>query len=188
MPRRLAFTGAYAAELLDYDPPAPEPDQVRIRTTWASGKIGTTAAIFDNSAFRDHIFDTELRLFLDSPGADSIPTPQNPSNSGTTGVGVVEAVGANVTRLRVGETVFGYMDIREVNTRPVRLHANLHVVVDNPLHGHQDFHGRPLPFSWSARPGPAGAWLLPRFLASLRRGKQGKNDPRPPGDAASAHC
>lgn len=118
MPRRLAFTGAYAAELLDYDPPAPEPDQVRIRTTWASGKIGTTAAIFDNSAFRDHVFDTDMRLFLDSPGSASVPTPQNPSNSGTTGVGVVEAVGANVTRLNVGETVFGYMDIREVNLSP----------------------------------------------------------------------
>lgn len=118
MPRRLAFTGAYAADLLDYEPPALEPDQVRIRTTWASGKIGTTAAIFDNSAFRDHVFDTEMRLFLDSPGAASVPTPQSPSNSGTTGVGVVEAVGANVTRLNVGETVFGYMDIREINTSP----------------------------------------------------------------------
>jgi threonine dehydrogenase-like Zn-dependent dehydrogenase len=115
MPRRLAFTGAYAADLLDYEPPPLEPEQLRVRTAWASGKIGTTAAIFDSRAFRDKRFDPNLRIFLDDPGNSTVPTPENPSNSGTTGVGVVEEVGAAVTRFKPGDTVFGYMDIREVN-------------------------------------------------------------------------
>ncbi len=115
MPKRLAFTGAYAAELLDYEPQPLEPEQLLVRTTWASGKVGTTAAIFDSRAFRDKRFDPDLRIFLDEPGNSIVPTADNPSNSGTTGVGVVEAIGSAVTRFKPGDVVFGYMDIREVN-------------------------------------------------------------------------
>src|SRR5690606_28301005 len=45
-----------------------------------------------------------------------MPSRENPWNSGTTGVGVITEVGEGVSRWRVGDQVFGLMDVRESNT------------------------------------------------------------------------
>ena len=113
MPRRLAITGPYQVEILDYAEPLLEAHQVRVKTELASGKHGTTFAMFDGRAFRGQTFDQEMRLFLPD---DAPPTGrQGPHNSGTSGVGVVVEVGPDVTRWRAGDRVLGHMDIRETN-------------------------------------------------------------------------
>ena len=51
MPKRLAWTDKFKAEILEYEEPALESKQVRIKMTSASGKHGTTFAMFDGGVF-----------------------------------------------------------------------------------------------------------------------------------------
>jgi hypothetical protein len=39
------------------------------------------------------------------------------------------------------ERVHRHLHVRKIDPAPVRLHANLHVVVDHALHGHEHLHG-----------------------------------------------
>jgi threonine dehydrogenase-like Zn-dependent dehydrogenase len=116
MPYRLAITGRYEVQVLPYDEPPLQPGQVRVRTEWASGKHGTTTALFEGGAFGGQHFDQETRLFFPAdeqpPGG---PSPAAPWNAGTTGVGTVIEVGPQVTRWKAGDRVFGLMDVRETN-------------------------------------------------------------------------
>lgn len=118
MPRRLAITGPYRAEFLTYDHAPLAPKQVRVRTELASGKIGTTTAIFDNRTFGGQVFDPAMRIFVpdDSGNTQHGPRPDAPWPMGTTAVGVVTEIGAEVTRVGVGDRVFGLMDVSETNT------------------------------------------------------------------------
>ncbi len=116
MPRRLAFTGSYQIEILEYDEAPLQPHEVRIRTELASGKHGTTSGMFDGRTFADHVFDQDMRLFVEQPGAlPPVASREHPWNTGTTGVGVVTEVGAEVAQFSVGDRVFGLMDVRESN-------------------------------------------------------------------------
>lgn len=115
MPKRLAFVGLFEAALLDYEEPALQPNEVRVKTAWASGKHGTTTAMFDGGAFQGQTFDLEQRVFVPSDATPRVPTPDAPWNSGTTGVGTVIEVGPEVTAWKAGDEVFGLMDIRETN-------------------------------------------------------------------------
>ena len=116
MPRRLAITGPYAVEVLDYQDPALAPHEVLVETEIASGKHGTTFGMFDGRTFQGQRFDPEMRLF--TPKEDE-PVPMTgagaPHGTGTTGVGRVSAVGPEVTRWQAGDQVFGFMDVRETN-------------------------------------------------------------------------
>src|SRR5262245_45540724 len=117
MPLRLAFVAPYQAAVLDYEESPLQPQQVRVKTEIASGKHGTTMGMFDNRTFQGQEFDQSMRLFVeaapDTPAR--VPTHENPWNVGTTGVGTVVEVGAEVTRWQVGDRVFGTMDVRETN-------------------------------------------------------------------------
>jgi threonine dehydrogenase-like Zn-dependent dehydrogenase len=111
MPKGLAFTGPFEVGTVEYDDPPLQPHQVRVRTELASGKHGTTTAMFDSGVFRGQRFDQDLRLFLPDESAAATRFGQ----VGTTGVGSVAEIGSAVTRWAVGDRVFGRMDIRETN-------------------------------------------------------------------------
>jgi threonine dehydrogenase-like Zn-dependent dehydrogenase len=115
MPKRVAFVGAYEVAVLDYDEPVLAPDQVRVQTELASGKHGTTTAMFDGGAFEGQSFRQDMRIFVPSAEEPRVPTLEAPWDAGTTGVGTIVEVGSDVTRWRVGDRVLGLMDIRETN-------------------------------------------------------------------------
>ncbi len=116
MPRRLAITAPHKVEVLEYQDPPLEGHQVRIKTELASGKHGTTLAGFDGLNFQGQRFDQDMRLFVE---ANNKPKPRQtaPHGTGTTGVGVVTDIAPDVTRWKVGDRVFGFMDVRETNIR-----------------------------------------------------------------------
>jgi threonine dehydrogenase-like Zn-dependent dehydrogenase len=115
MPRRLAITAPHRVEVLTYEDRPLEAHEVRLRTELASGKHGTTTAMFDGLNFRGQRFDQAMRLFVpaEEAGGGAITSPHN---TGTTGVGTITEVGPEITRWRVGDRVFGLMDVRETNT------------------------------------------------------------------------
>jgi NADPH:quinone reductase-like Zn-dependent oxidoreductase len=116
VPKRLAITGPYVAEVTDYEEPPLQPKQVRVRTELASAKYGTTTAMFDGSTFRNQVFDRTMRLFLEAPPPDpAAPEEKTPSNAGSIGAGVVIEVGGQVTGWQEGDRVFGAMDVRDAN-------------------------------------------------------------------------
>ncbi|HXV44208.1 MAG TPA: zinc-binding alcohol dehydrogenase, partial [Anaerolineae bacterium] len=116
MPRRLAITGPHQVEILEYEAPPLQAHQVLVKTELASGKHGTTKALFDNLNFRGQRFDPDMHLFVEAEEGGGAPTSRdNPLNTGTTGVGVVTAVGPEVTSWQIGDRVLGLMDVREIN-------------------------------------------------------------------------
>ena len=113
---RLAITGPHQVEILEYEDPPLQAGQVLVKTELASGKHGTTKALFDNLNFRGQHFDPQMRLFVAAENeAAPPPSRDNPLATGTTGVGVVIEVGPEVTWWKVGDRVLGLMDVRETN-------------------------------------------------------------------------
>jgi threonine dehydrogenase-like Zn-dependent dehydrogenase len=102
-------------EVLVYEDRPLEANEVLIRTELASGKHGTTTAMFENANFIGQRFDQEMRLFVPE---ESAPAAAKPRNTGTTGVGIVVQVGAAMTRWQAGDRVLGFMDVRETNICP----------------------------------------------------------------------
>lgn len=117
MPRRLAITAPHRVEVLEYQDPPLQGHQVLVKTELASGKHGTTLAGFDSLNFRGQHFDQEMRLFVEaeSKAESSQSRPVAPHGTGTTGAGIVADIGPEVTRWKVGDNVFGFMDVRETN-------------------------------------------------------------------------
>lgn len=117
MPKRLAITAPYKVEILDYEEHPLGPSEVRVRTAFASGKHGTTTGLMAGNAFTGWAFDHDAGMFrkIDSEPAED-ESDFAVMTTGTAGVGEVTAVGDGVTRWKVGDTVFGHMDIRESNT------------------------------------------------------------------------
>lgn len=114
MPRRLAWKRPGKVEVLEYQDRELQEDEVLVKTEYASGKHGTTLALFENVNFEGKRFDPAMRIFLDADDAGG-PAGGEPQNLGTTGVGTVIQVGSGVTRWKEGDRVFGRMDTRETN-------------------------------------------------------------------------
>lgn len=116
MPRRLAITAPHIVEVIEYEDRPLQPTEVLVRTQLASGKHGTFTALMENTNFVGESFEQNMRLFVPSPETlPNLPTRANPWATGTSGVGIVEEVGAEVTRWKVGDRVLGLMDVRETN-------------------------------------------------------------------------
>src|SRR5262245_5616380 len=117
MPRRLAITAPHVVEVVEYDDPPLKAHDVLIKTEFASGKHGTTTAMFDGRNFQGQNFDQEMRLFIETQEQPESgqSKERNLRNTGTTGVGVVIGLGSEVTRWKIGDRVFGFMDVRETN-------------------------------------------------------------------------
>ncbi len=114
--KRLAMTGMNRVEVIEYDERQLEDGQVRVKTEIASGKHGTSLAMLESTNFAGVSFDQERRLFVRSDNGSAHPaTPEKPLNLGTTAVGTITEVAADVSQWKVGDRVFGLMDIRTTN-------------------------------------------------------------------------
>ena len=56
--------------------------------------------------------------------------------------------------------IHGHFDIGQVNAALVRLHPDLHVVVNHPLHGHQNLHGVRIPNRGASRRRLTGVFAI----------------------------
>ena len=115
MPKRLAIVGPYQVEVLEYQDAPLAANEVLVQTELASGKHGTTFGMFDGRTFEGQQFNLDWRLFVEAEEEPADEKPSPPGKTGTTGVGTVVEVGAEVTRWSVGDRVFGFMDVRETN-------------------------------------------------------------------------
>ena len=108
MAKRIQFRahgGPEVLEYIDYEPAAPGPNQVRVA----------------NKAIGLNFIDTYFRSGL-------YPPPALPSGLGAEGAGIVDAVGSEVTRFKVGDRV-------AYGTGPLGAYSELHVLPqDNLVH------------------------------------------------------
>lgn len=88
--------------------------EVCVEVEFAAPKHGTESHLFGGSVQQRKRWDPELRLFLPLDGNIQAPAPQERS-VGNMVVGSVVEVGAQVTRHRPGDKVFGYGPICEVH-------------------------------------------------------------------------
>jgi len=118
MPQRLAIVAPYTVKILTYEEQELGAHEVLVETEIASGKHGTTTGIFEGGVWQGHTFSPEIGYFQATATPEQnmhVISEERPMNSGTSGIGVVTAVGSAVTRWRLGDRVFGPMDIRETN-------------------------------------------------------------------------
>jgi threonine dehydrogenase-like Zn-dependent dehydrogenase len=119
MPRELVTLEPRKPGLREYDEPALGPQQVRIRTQFASPKHGTEMVGFrgrGRGRGRGR-FDPELGCFVYQPSQPDQPErPHVPGRLGNMAVGEITEIGAEVSRFKVGDRVFGHMPIRETQT------------------------------------------------------------------------
>ena len=115
MPKRIVTEDGSRFWITEYELPQLEANEVRVKVSLAAPKHGTEAQIITGSAFSAKQWDPELRLFLPRPEApEAPPTAPSVRGIGNMIVGEVIALGAAVTRFRVGEKVFGYGQVREL--------------------------------------------------------------------------
>ena len=115
MPRKItASDNGKTFAIRNFDLPALGEADVRVQVTFAAPKHGTELHLLGGSAFDRKQWDAELRMFLPKPESP-ISNPQSPHerNIGNIVVGNVIEVGANATRYKIGERVFGYGPICE---------------------------------------------------------------------------
>lgn len=118
MPREIVTQDGTSFRFRDYELPPLGPRDVRIRVDFAAPKHGTETHSITGSVFNRKRWDPELRMFLPLP-EESRPTgPPTERNIGNVVVGVVSAVGPEVTRFAPGDRVFTYGPIREEHQNP----------------------------------------------------------------------
>lgn len=113
MPRELVATAPSTLEFREYEEPMLEPDEVRVRSLFASPKHGTELRFYRaNTKDFSTPFDAERRMHVEG---GSQP-PDFPIVLGNMAVGVVTEVGREVKRFQEGDRVFGNLPIRETHT------------------------------------------------------------------------
>ena len=113
MPRELIAVAPRTPELRDYDEPPLGSRQIRIRTEFASPKHGTELVGYRDAPAAQRPYNRAWGAVMPRPAgaAGSFPKPL-----GNMAVGTVAAAGAEVTRHKVGDRVFGHFSIRETYT------------------------------------------------------------------------
>lgn len=112
MPRELIAVAPRTPALQDYDEPPLGPRQIRIRTQFASPKHGTELVGYRDDPAAQRPYDRAWGAVMPrAAGASGFPM-----RLGNMAVGVVEEIGAEVTRFKVGDRVFGHFPIRETQT------------------------------------------------------------------------
>jgi threonine dehydrogenase-like Zn-dependent dehydrogenase len=113
MPKRtrLLLEGPKSAVLREEALPEPAAHEVRLRSQLSAFKHGTEMeAYWGSSPFRGKTMDAKWRLFRPNPDSGSILYP---GTLGNMTVGTVEAVGAEVDALSVGDRVYGWLPIAD---------------------------------------------------------------------------
>lgn len=113
MPRECIITKPGQVELREYPEPEAGPHQVKVRIEYGAAKHGTEMAFYKGYAYERGHYDSEYQLCRTEPK----PVP-HPFGAGNMAVGLVEAVGPEVTRLKEGDRVFNYSSFREVAVWP----------------------------------------------------------------------
>lgn len=103
MPRELIAVAKEQVAFREYDSPALQSNQIRVRTCFAAAKHGTEMALFKGYANPRGRYDTEYQLFRSAE-----PGVRYPVALGNTCVGEVTEVGAEVTQYKMGDRVFRY--------------------------------------------------------------------------------
>ena len=114
MPRKLSFTGGHSIDVVDYEERALQADELRVRTEYASGKHGTPLALMNDRNDPGQRWDGDMRLFV----ATDEPTVENllaSARVGTSGVGTIIELGADVTGWHIGDRVISFLDVSETN-------------------------------------------------------------------------
>jgi threonine dehydrogenase-like Zn-dependent dehydrogenase len=111
MPRELVAISPRTPVLREYEEQPLGPDDVRIRTEFASPKHGTELVGYRNDPAAQRWYDRELGAVVTRQDGAHFPM-----RLGNMAVGSVVEVGSAVTRLTAGDRVFGHWPIRETHT------------------------------------------------------------------------
>jgi threonine dehydrogenase-like Zn-dependent dehydrogenase len=111
MSKRVAVTKKGEIEIINYEVPQIDSDLLEIKTLLCTIKHGTQFRAFKgNSLDYTEPFDKGMLLHL--PGSKK---PSFPYIFGDVGIGIVEKVGPDCTNIKVGDIVWGYMKLQEIN-------------------------------------------------------------------------
>jgi 2-desacetyl-2-hydroxyethyl bacteriochlorophyllide A dehydrogenase len=105
MSKVVAFTAPHVVGFSDVADPELKPNEVRIKTLFSGISQGTEMTVFrGGSSFFNKHYDGATRLFL----ANSAPDFNYPISYGYENVGKIVELGAQVSRLKLGDIVFTY--------------------------------------------------------------------------------
>ena len=108
MPRELVATAIGRAAFREFESRSLGPEDVRVKTAFAAAKHGTEMAFFKGYGLERGVYDDEYKLFRQRKDGFAFPWPL-----GNTAVGAVIETGSDVSRFKVGDTVFAYGSFSE---------------------------------------------------------------------------
>ena len=145
MPRRIVTEDGTRFWIVAFELPPLQADEIRVRVAFAAPKHGTESHVIAGSPFQNKQWDPEMRLFVPHPdtppdaSSDAVP-PRQPRGIGNLVVGEVQEAGAEVTRFRPGDRVFGSGQICEIvqasaaKFRPLATLTPVDAVCTDPAH------------------------------------------------------
>ena len=113
MPRELIAVAPRTPVLREYEEPPLGARQIRVRTEFASPKHGTELVLYRDEPAARRPYDPAWGAVIPRPAGEPAGFPRRLGNMA---VGVVTETGAEATRFRPGDRVFGHFPIRETQT------------------------------------------------------------------------